>query len=101
VVDALIPVGRGQRELILGDRQIGKTAIAFDTIINQADKDVICVYCSIGQQGADVAKFIAQLREFGAMEYTTVMVPQATARRACALLPLCRYNCCRIFHGAG
>ncbi len=74
VVDALIPVGRGQRELILGDRQIGKTAIALDTIINQADKDVLCVYCSIGQQGADVAKFIARLREYGAMEYTTVLV---------------------------
>ncbi|MDW7729601.1 MAG: alternate F1F0 ATPase, F1 subunit alpha [Bacillota bacterium] len=74
VVDALIPVGRGQRELILGDRQIGKTAIALDTIINQADKDVICVYCSIGQMGADVAKFIAQLRKYGAMEYTTIVV---------------------------
>ncbi len=74
VVDALIPVGRGQRELILGDRQIGKTAIALDTIINQADKNVICVYCSIGQQGADVAKFIAKLREHGAMEYSTVLV---------------------------
>ncbi len=74
VVDALIPVGRGQRELILGDRQIGKTAIALDTIVNQADKDVICVYCSIGQQGADVAKFIAQLRKFGAMEYSIVVV---------------------------
>ena len=74
VVDALIPVGRGQRELILGDRQIGKTAIALDTIINQADKDVLCVYCSIGQQGADVAKFIGQLRKFGALDYTTVVV---------------------------
>lgn len=74
VVDALIPVGRGQRELILGDRQIGKTAIALDTIINQADKNVICVYCSIGQQGADVAKFIAQLRKFGAMDYSIVVV---------------------------
>jgi F-type H+/Na+-transporting ATPase subunit alpha len=74
VVDALIPVGRGQRELILGDRQIGKTAIALDTIINQADKDVICVYCAIGQQGAAVARFIARLRELGAMEYSTVVV---------------------------
>ncbi len=74
VVDALIPVGRGQRELILGDRQIGKTAIALDTIVNQADKEVVCVYCSIGQQGADVAKFIGKLRQFGAMDYTTVVV---------------------------
>jgi len=74
VVDALIPVGRGQRELILGDRQIGKTSIALDTIINQADKNVLCIYCSIGQQGADVAKFVARLRRFGAMDYTTVVV---------------------------
>ncbi|MDY6826851.1 MAG: alternate F1F0 ATPase, F1 subunit alpha [Bacillota bacterium] len=74
VVDALIPVGRGQRELILGDRQIGKTAIALDTIINQADKNLLCIYCSIGQQGADVAKFIDRLRRFGAMDYTTVVV---------------------------
>ena len=74
VVDALIPVGRGQRELILGDRQIGKTAIALDTIVNQSDKNVICVYCSIGQQGADVAKFIAKLRNHGAMEYSTIVV---------------------------
>lgn len=74
VVDALIPVGRGQRELILGDRQIGKTAIALDAIINQADKDVVCVYCAIGQQGAAVARFIARLHEFGAMEYSTVVV---------------------------
>jgi F-type H+/Na+-transporting ATPase subunit alpha len=74
VVDALIPVGRGQRELILGDRQIGKTAIALDTIINQAGKNVICIYCSIGKQGADVAKFIGQLRKFGAMDYSTVVV---------------------------
>lgn len=74
VVDALIPIGRGQRELILGDRQIGKTAICLDTIINQAGKDVLCVYCSIGQQGADVAKFIARLHEHGAMSYTTVVV---------------------------
>ncbi len=73
-IDALIPIGRGQRELILGDRQTGKTTIALDTIINQADKDVICVYCSIGQQGADVAKFVAQLKEYGALEYSVVMI---------------------------
>ena len=74
VVDALIPIGKGQRELILGDRQIGKTAIALDTIINQAGTDLLCVYCAIGQQGAAVARFIAALREFGAMEYTCVVV---------------------------
>jgi F-type H+-transporting ATPase subunit alpha len=74
VVDALIPVGRGQRELIVGDRQTGKTAIAIDTIINQKDKDVICIYCAIGQRVASVAKAIADLRQHEAMEYTVVVV---------------------------
>jgi F-type H+-transporting ATPase subunit alpha len=74
VVDALIPVGRGQRELILGDRQVGKTAIALDAIINQTETGVLCVYCAIGQQGSAIAKFVAQLRQFNAMEYTTVVV---------------------------
>ncbi len=74
VIDALIPVGRGQRELILGDRQIGKTAIALDTIINQSDKNVLCVYCAIGQQGSAVANLIARLREFDALRYTVVVV---------------------------
>ncbi len=72
-VDALIPVGRGQRELILGDRQIGKTAIALDTIINQKDKDVICIYCSIGKESATAAKVIADLRRFDAMDYSIVV----------------------------
>jgi F-type H+-transporting ATPase subunit alpha len=76
VIDALIPIGRGQRELILGDRQTGKTAIALDTIINQADKDVICVYCAIGQRASTVAKLIASLKEKGAMEYTVVVVTE-------------------------
>jgi F-type H+-transporting ATPase subunit alpha len=74
VVDALIPIGRGQRELILGDRQTGKTAIALDTIINQKDKGVLCVYCAIGKQNASVAKVIADLRRFGALSYTLVVV---------------------------
>ncbi len=76
VIDALIPIGHGQRELILGDRQIGKTAIAIDTIINQKNKDVICIYCAIGQRSSSVAKVIAELRENGAMEYTVVMVAE-------------------------
>ncbi|MGP1993074.1 alternate F1F0 ATPase, F1 subunit alpha [Zobellia laminariae] len=76
VIDALIPIGRGQRELILGDRQTGKTAIALDTIVNQKDKDVICVYCAIGQRASAVAKVIADLKENGAMEYTIVMVTE-------------------------
>jgi len=76
VIDALIPVGRGQRELILGDRQTGKTAIALDTILNQRGKNVLCVYCAIGQRASGVAKVIATLREKGALEYTTVVVTE-------------------------
>ena len=74
VVDALIPIGRGQRELILGDRQTGKTAIALDTIINQKDKDVICIYCGIGKRGSALAKVIADLKAHHAMAYCIVMV---------------------------
>ncbi len=74
VVDALIPIGRGQRELILGDRQTGKTAIALDTIINQRDKNVLCVYCAIGKRNSAVAKVIADLREYQAMGYSIVVV---------------------------
>ena len=75
-IDALIPVGRGQRELILGDRQIGKTTIAIDTILNQRDHDVLCVYCAIGQRASAVAKAVATLREKGAMDYTVVVVTE-------------------------
>lgn len=76
VIDALIPIGRGQRELILGDRQTGKTAIALDTILNQRGKDVLCVYCAIGQRASGVAKVIATLREQGALDYTVVVVTE-------------------------
>jgi F-type H+-transporting ATPase subunit alpha len=76
VIDALVPIGRGQRELILGDRQIGKTAIAIDTILNQYDQDVICVYCAIGQRASTVAKVVETLRARGAMRYTTVVVTE-------------------------
>jgi F-type H+/Na+-transporting ATPase subunit alpha len=76
VIDALIPVGRGQRELILGDRQTGKTAIAIDTILNQKDKNVLCVYCAVGQRASSVAKVIANLTKKGAMEYTIVVVTE-------------------------
>jgi len=76
VIDALIPVGRGQRELILGDRQTGKTAIAIDTILKQRDQDVLCVYCAIGQRGSAVAKTVATLREKGAMDYTILVVTE-------------------------
>jgi F-type H+/Na+-transporting ATPase subunit alpha len=73
VVDALIPIGRGQRELILGDRQTGKTAIAVDSIINQRDTHMICIYCGIGKRGSAVAKVIADLRENNALGYSIVM----------------------------
>jgi F-type H+-transporting ATPase subunit alpha len=76
VIDALIPIGRGQRELILGDRQTGKTAIAIDTILNQRGQDVVCVYCAIGQRASAVAKVVATLRERGAMDYTVVVVTE-------------------------
>jgi len=76
VIDALIPIGRGQRELILGDRQTGKTAIAIDAILNQRGRDVVCVYCAIGQRASAVAKAVASLREMGAMDYTVVMVTE-------------------------
>lgn len=76
VIDALIPVGRGQRELILGDRRTGKSAIAIDAILNQHGRDVVCVYCAIGQRASAVAKAVANLREKGAMEYTIVVVAE-------------------------
>ncbi|MEO9231558.1 MAG: alternate F1F0 ATPase, F1 subunit alpha, partial [Devosia sp.] len=76
VLDALIPIGRGQRELILGDRRTGKTAIAVDTILNQRGKDVVCVYCAIGQRASAVAKLINVLRENDAMDYTVVVVAE-------------------------
>ncbi len=76
VIDALIPIGRGQRELILGDRQTGKSAIAIDTILNQRGRNVLCVYCAIGQRASAVAKVVASLREKGAMDYTVVIVSE-------------------------
>ena len=76
VIDALIPIGRGQRELILGDRQTGKTAIAVDTILNQRDQNVLCVYCAIGQRASGVAKVVSTLHEQGAMAYTIVVVTE-------------------------
>ena len=74
VIDALIPVGRGQRELILGDRQTGKTTIAIDTILNQKGQDVVCIYCAIGQRASAVAKVVATLRDNAALDYTAVVV---------------------------
>ncbi len=77
-IDALIPIGRGQRELILGDRQTGKTAIAIDTILNQKGEDVICIYVAIGQKDSKVARIVSKLKEAGAMEYTTVVLASAS-----------------------
>ncbi len=77
-IDAMIPIGRGQRELIIGDRQTGKTAIAIDTILNQADQDVICVYVAIGQKAASVANVVQVLRERGALAYTVVVAASAS-----------------------
>lgn len=78
VIDALIPIGRGQRELILGDRQTGKTAIAISTVLNQRNYNVLCVYCAIGQRTSAVARAVATLREKGAMEYTVVVVTEGS-----------------------
>lgn len=77
-IDALIPIGRGQRELIIGDRQVGKTAIAIDTILNQKDNGVICVYVAIGQKASKIAKLVAKLEEAGAMKYTVIVVASAS-----------------------
>jgi len=77
-IDSIIPIGRGQRELIIGDRQTGKTALAIDTIINQKGKDMKCIYVAIGQKESKVAKIITKLTESGAMEYTTVVVAGAS-----------------------
>lgn len=77
-IDAMIPVGRGQRELIIGDRQVGKTAIAIDTIINQKGQDMICVYVAIGQKESKIARIMNELEKKGAMEYTTIVLAGAS-----------------------
>ena len=88
-IDALVPIGRGQRELIIGDRQTGKTAIAIDTIINQKGKDVICIYVAIGQKASTVANVVTKLENFGAMDYTIVV--SASASEASPMLYLAPY----------
>ena len=77
-IDSMIPIGRGQRELIIGDRQTGKTAIAIDTIINQKGKDVVCIYVAIGQKESKIARIVAKLEEAGAMEHTIVVLAGAS-----------------------
>ena len=88
-IDALVPIGRGQRELIIGDRQTGKTTVAIDTIINQKGQDVICIYVAIGQKQSTVAQVVKKLEEYGAMEYTIVV--NASASDAAALQYLAPY----------
>ena len=91
-IDAMIPIGRGQRELIIGDRQTGKTAIAIDTIINQKGQDLICIYVAIGQKRAAIARTVATLEKYGAMEHTIVVV--ASASEPAALQYLAPYAGC-------
>lgn len=81
-IDSMFPIGRGQRELIIGDRQTGKTAIAVDTILNQKDKDVICVYVAIGQKASTIAQVMTNLKKHGAMDYTVVVAATASAPTA-------------------
>ena len=91
-IDSLVPIGRGQRELIIGDRQTGKTAIALDTIINQRDKDVICIYCAIGQKASTVAQVVKTLEEADALRYTIVVA--ATASDPAPMLYIAPYAAC-------
>jgi F-type H+-transporting ATPase subunit alpha len=93
-IDSMIPLGRGQRELIIGDRQTGKTALAIDTIINQKDKDLICIYVAIGQRLAQVAQVVATLERYDAMEHTIVVV--AAASEPAALQYIAPYAGCAI-----
>ena len=92
-IDAMVPIGRGQRELIIGDRQTGKTAVAVDTIINQKGKDVICIYVAIGQKASTVAQVVKTLQDFGAMDYTIVIKATASIRRCSSsrLIPARRW----------
>ena len=91
-IDAMVPIGRGQRELIIGDRQTGKTAVAVDAILNQKGKDVQCIYVAIGQKASTVAGVVRKLEEYGAMEYTTVIA--ANASESAAMQYLAPYAGC-------
>ena len=93
-IDSMVPIGRGQRELIIGDRQTGKTAIAIDTIINQKGQNVKCIYVAIGQKASTVASIVSELEEFGAMSYTTVVA--ATASELAPLQYIAPYSGCAI-----
>ncbi len=99
VIDAVIPIGRGQRELIIGDRQTGKTALAIDTIINQVGKDLICIYVAIGQKKAAVARTQGILEQYGAMDHTIVVMASADDPRRCSTCAVCRLRHRRGIHG--
>ncbi len=102
VIDALIPIGRGQRELILGDRQTGKSTIAIDTIISQRGQNVVCIYCAIGQRASTVGRNIAILREKGAMDYTVVVVTEGDAPPGLAYIaPYAATSIAEYFMNAG
>src|SRR5512145_1242021 len=91
-IDSMVPIGRGQRELIIGDRQTGKTGVAIDTIINQKGKDLICIYVAIGQKASTIKNVIRKLEEYGAMEYTIVVA--ATAAESAAMQYIAPYSGC-------
>src|SRR5579875_1048613 len=93
-IDAMIPIGRGQRELVIGDRQTGKTAVLLDTIINNAKNNLICIYCAIGQKRSSIAQVVQTLEEYGAMAYTVVVA--ATASEPSPMLYLAPYAACAI-----
>ena len=93
-IDSMVPIGRGQRELIIGDRQTGKTAIAVDTILNQKDQDVLCIYVAIGQKASTVANIVKTLEDNGAMDYTTVVA--STASELAPLQYIAPYAGCAI-----
>lgn len=96
-IDSMIPIGRGQRELIIGDRQTGKTSIAIDTVLNQRNKDVICVYCAIGQKASNIVQVIETLRENKALDYCVVVA--ATASDSPAMQYLAPYAACSVAEG--
>ena len=96
-IDSMIPIGRGQRELIIGDRQTGKTSIAIDTVINQKNSDVLCIYCAIGQKASNISQIIETLKNTGAMKYSVVVA--ATASDSPAMQYLAPYAACAVAEG--
>lgn len=101
-IDSMFPIGRGQRELIIGDRQTGKTSIAVDTMLNQKGKDVICIYVAIGQKASTVSRLVHTLEKHGAMEYSIVLAATASDPASLQYIgAVCRNGAGRIFHASG